>query len=128
MSDETALAEFITHRLDEWEAIARAAGWNGEAEPWCIDMEGNVQACDTHGAGSAYVACGPYGCGVDPSHAAHIALHDPARVLRQVEAMRKILAECDEWMTAYAPTGAHRILLALAAVWSDHPDFRDDWR
>lgn len=77
----------------------------------------------------------------------HIARHDPARVLREVAAKRAILAEhgpsrrdasrC-RVCTAITHTGmghadARRFrapcptLLFLAAVYSDHPDYRAEW-
>ena len=58
-------------------------------------------------------------------------LIDPARALREVEAKRDIL-------TAYVKieTDGHRdngwialrfAVETLAAIWSDHPDFRPEW-
>ena len=81
--------------------------------------------------------------------ARHIARHDPARALREVAAKRAILAEhgpadggrdagrC-RVCTAITHTGmghadARRFrapcptLLFLAAVYSDHPDYRQEW-
>lgn len=79
----------------------------------------------------------------------HIARHDPARTLREVEAKRAILAEhgpangrrdADRCRvcTAITHTGmghtdARRFrapcptLLILAAIYSDHPDYRQEW-
>lgn len=75
---------------------------------------------------------------VDSSAAGHIARHDPARVLREVEAKRRILEHhsestlpngihlgtcmtCDNWEMP-CPT-----LRLLADPYSDHPDFRSEW-
>ncbi len=79
----------------------------------------------------------------------HIARHDPARTLREVEAMRAILAEhgpanggrdagrcrvCTAIThTGMGQTDARRFrapcptLLFLAAIYSDHPDYRQEW-
>lgn len=82
----------------------------------------------------------------------HIARHDPARVLSDVESKRRIVAmhadrDCDdqrfgpiEWELAEGQTpvadgmviASQRVLgcetLAhLAAVYRDHPDFREEW-
>jgi hypothetical protein len=81
---------------------------------------------------------------VRPQDARHIARHDPARVLREVEAKRVILAghRPDErerywcgrcrivrddniWVGPAYPCST---LLALAAVYSDHPDYRAEWK
>lgn len=68
---------------------------------------------------------------------AHIARHDPARVLREVAAKRAIVAayaKADEWVNvsagataAYARQIMDETLRHLAAVWSDHPDYRQEW-
>lgn len=58
--------------------------------------------------------------------------HDPDRVLRYVEARRKILAEYNadsangETPDYYA--GLAFTIKALAAFWSDHPDYREEWK
>lgn len=70
----------------------------------------------------------------------HIARHDPARVLREVAAKRAIIAEhhrasqwggpvdvCDAHDGATMATIVCDTMLALAAVYSDHPDYREDW-
>ena len=135
----TTLTEFIAARLDEDEASATAAADSGR---WYIDVDGNVQDEDTHGGGSAYVAVGPWDGGIDDACAAHIVRHDPARVLREVDAKRKILTEIvplvdsmDSWiqesMGAHdaPPLGESEALLRiLAAAWSDHPDYDQGWR
>ena len=59
--------------------------------------------------------------------------HDPGRVLRQVAAMRAILAEhnaplgyeCNACESREWPCLTVR---ALTAIWSDHEGFRDEWR
>ncbi len=47
----------------------------------------------------------------------HIARQDPGRVLREVEAKREIIRVC----------GRVYVLRCLAAVYSDHPDYRQEW-
>lgn len=64
--------------------------------------------------------------------ARHIARHDPARVLRDVEAKRRI------WLKAAGYTSSviadtdfkatwEAVLEELASIWSDHPDYEKDW-
>jgi hypothetical protein len=134
------LTEFLTARLDEDEAAAKDA----LSERWHIDTEGNVRDEST-----LYVATGPWDGPVDEADAAHIARHDPARVLREVEAKRKILdSYCAslgalEWLKSRQSTrpigetdipGTERelyilrpVIESLAAVWSYHPDYDPAW-
>jgi hypothetical protein len=78
----------------------------------------------------------------------HAALHDPARVLREVEADRRLLdlyeraksyrdrvfarpeprSISDEMRAVTQMMTLEQVLRMRAAVWSDHPDFRDEWR
>ncbi|WP_406500043.1 DUF6221 family protein [Streptomyces sp. NBC_00846] len=55
--------------------------------------------------------------GFHPTIALHVALHDPARVLREVEAKRRILAR-----HARDPWPCHN-LRDLASPYTDHSDF-----
>jgi hypothetical protein len=107
----TDLIAFITARLDEDEAAANAAA----PGPWSRS--------------------GPY-VGAEPGiivqarfseDAAHIARHDPARVLREVEVGRWMLSETERWMAA-APTFRDGMLRRIATAWSDHQDYRQEWR
>ena len=114
MSD---LATFLRARLDEDEAVAKAA-------------EPHVR----------YVAsCTPTLAGVAEQVAVedHQARHDPARVLREVEAARKILDQLgtDLSYRPPVPPGHQRawaiaslIVEAMAAVYSDHPDYDEAWK
>lgn len=86
---------------------------------------------------------------VRPQDARHIARHDPARVLREVEAKRAILglhypglppagapdglticageeADGDTWQMATS-WPCHTVCV-IAAVYSDHPDYRPEWK
>jgi DNA helicase HerA-like ATPase len=73
----------------------------------------------------------------------HIARHDPARVLAECEAKRRILdraandiaaadAKAPDQITRSFDAGAaheaYNVLLDLVRVWADHPDFREEWR
>lgn len=72
----------------------------------------------------------------------HIARHDPARVLAEVEAKRRMIALCEPplvdvtWPGDVArqyipgegePWGAD-VLRLLALPYDGHPDYRDTWR
>ena len=105
------LTEFLTARLDEDEA--GAGDWHDARRCGGFDRDGGFELkwCD---------------CGY------------PARVLREVEAMRKIL---EDWQAAVEQGSdgrrkhrltheimLHRAVKTLAAVWCDHPDYDPAWR
>jgi len=122
------LAAFITARLDEDEALASRAAKtptaNGPDAEWNPGLPFDVIS-------------------------EHIARHDPARVLREVAAKRAIAAD---HAAGHAPNiGPHKgrpccrscgaldddpylaepwpcdTIRALAAMWSDHGDYRAEW-
>lgn len=129
------LLAFLTARLDEDERIATAASpgpWiTVEAECDLVDVESElghvVRSCRD---------CLTEGC--DHFDAQHIARHDPARVLRDVEAKRKIIGQYErvrETRRAHPDdmpsTGAHLVLhgavTTLAYAHANHPDYRSEW-
>jgi hypothetical protein len=141
MSD---LAAFFSARIDEEEARAKAlADRDWGLRPWEV-TECAGQPGDPHDGCPCIVYQGEYGP-VDepqipqiqyiadaeaPEYAAHIADHDPARVLREVAAKRSMLrmyqdavaeagSEVVEWMLAVIETEAR--------IWSDHPGFDPAW-
>ena len=90
MTDVEALIAFIRVNLDRDERIARRAAYEGTNGEWRGTPDGlfHVDADSAHpGAFLADV----YGA-IDERYFEHIALHDPARVLRQVAATRARLA------------------------------------
>lgn len=70
--------------------------------------------------------------------AAHIARHDPARVLREAAAKRAIVDWCDDALpadmhflddvTAMRAHAALVVLGHLASAYEDRPDWQEDWR
>jgi hypothetical protein len=137
------LAAFLAERLDEDEAAAKAAIKGGKPEigtvgQWNAYLEGGDDGWAVeHDAGGK-------GCGIigDRAIAEHIARHDPARALREVQAKRSITEAHDREHYCPLPVlpGRHGqlwtpeegpcwTLLLLAAVWSDHPDYREtEWK
>nr|MDT0658045.1 DUF6221 family protein [Micromonospora sp. DSM 115978] len=124
MSDD--LTAWLREQLDEDERVARAAG-----AKWYTDSDGNIRE-DAPDGTSPYVACGSYGGGLEDAYQAHIARHDPARVLAEVAAKRAILDDCAEYVndgTVAATDGlAGRTLIALAQPYADRPGWREEWR
>lgn len=61
---------------------------------------------------------------MDAAAAAHIVRHDPARVLREVEAKRRMIAECEATIRQGLSMGLAETMLAmLAEPYQDHPDY-----
>jgi hypothetical protein len=67
--------------------------------------------------------------GIDRYRIYDDARWNPARVLAQCAAMRKIVERCAQVDYAMPSTHlAHGLIAELASIWADHPDFRQEWR
>jgi hypothetical protein len=67
----------------------------------------------------------------EESVAAHIARHDPARALREVEAARAVVAAYEKSVRMVGESlsvSNRRLVLAFAAVYGGHPDYRSKWK
>jgi len=65
------------------------------------------------------------------SNRVHLAPDDPIRVLAESAGKKRIVEECDHDRSAVAAAAAglaDRILRELALPYSDHPDYREEWR
>lgn len=122
MSD---LVTFLRARLDEDEAVLRAcAGGVPQWRPEDIAI---------------------FGPDLSPEVRTHIARHDPARVLKEIEAKRRVVElhrpvqkrstgsgggviedcqVCDHFPARYPCT----TLRLLALPYADHPDYQEQWR
>lgn len=124
------LVEFLRARLDEDEAVAREAARAERADTWTTlpDSYGGV----LDGTGRRSLAIG-YGNVMAPETAAHIARHDPARVLREVEAKRELVRQYEHLKYDVVPddlTGVwaiEKIMRAQARAHRAHPDFDPAW-
>jgi hypothetical protein len=116
------LIDWLRAQFDVDERVARAAQ----------DLERDV--FDGTGVIVMHAATGTRSVTLSSAVAIHIADHDPARVLREVRAYRLIIDEhvpgadvCDahdaSLRTIPCPT-----LLAVAAIFSDRPGYREEWR
>ncbi|MDP9949133.1 MULTISPECIES: DUF6221 family protein [Streptomyces] len=127
MSDMDDLAQFLRDRLDEDEQAARAA----HAPNWSTDGRTGLH----YGVEDGWMTDA-----LTTADADHIARHDPARVLREVEAKRRLLTDYEENAAdldaQHAPDmdyvgradGLETALQHLATAYADHPDYRDAWR
>lgn len=131
------LIAFLRARLDDDEQTARAA----TDGPWTAWQKGSL-----HGLGDLLHAVTMPGQGpgdraliVTASwlDAGHVARHDPARVLAEVEAKRLLLAEYAdvvgnesadyEWAGGWA-SGLGKAVALLVLPYADHDDYQDTWR
>lgn len=147
MSDE--LVRFLDARFDEDERIARAvedrsAPWDGQ---WMADGNSAVRTFNGH---VLFYRHGPDP--LKPGLTDHVAEWDPARVLREIEAKRRLLAGIlAETHATLRPGGSTAIYCGvdsglgepcecgrdvrvseyvrlLAQLYADHPDYRAEWR
>lgn len=164
MTDNEAgrLIKFLRDRLDEDERIASAA----TPGPWRYDQGKHWRKPGTSWFEEAVFA-GPDGADAicvagtgetddwqSMADAEHVALHDPARALREVEANREIVSrfeqlhdrtneawsEYSDWIEGKptpepgTPSSQHdpairveltSVLRILATTWANHPDYPD---
>jgi Family of unknown function (DUF6221) len=129
--EPVTLAEFVAARLDEDELAARQC--HGQRWDFTGFSSREVRVREDDGSLGRVVAyCRDGGDATEEfSRSIHIRHFDPARVLREVEAGRKLLArwhEADSRRSDSAEDEARAWLLDglladRAAVWSDHPEF-----
>lgn len=127
------LTEFLLARIAEDETAAQDAGsdawttcpFDGKPQPWespedrqfHFDTPSHADECgvqDSQGDVVVYDEGRPTG-----EQARHIARHDPARILRECKAKRRLVG--DEWSEDPETLGI------LASVYADHPDYRQEW-
>ena len=123
------LIEFLKARIEEDEARARYAS----PGPWYANAEfDEVLAVDGITVADGFALSGNQ----LRATIAHIARHDPARTLREVDAKRRTIEIFVRRYKASKPgmaEGAHFVMLIntlrlLAMPYADHPDYREEWR
>lgn len=122
MSDD--LVQFLRNRLTDDERQAKAA-MTYAAKDWFIETSGIVT---TGPEDDVYTN--------DREVAEHIARHDPSRVLREVEAKRRIVEQHEsigdpppsEFGPDLVRAELGRVLALLTLPYADHPEYRDEWR
>jgi uncharacterized protein DUF6221 len=145
-TETTTLADFLLARIDEDETAAKGAA-KADSDHW-RHSDDSVYIADI----GAPVAVGPYSAGLGELTATHIARHDPARVLVECEAKRRIVEEHSDggksqgfnhrldyvyFEHACDRCGAHGeygvpwpcdTLKYLALPYADHELFREEWK
>jgi hypothetical protein len=110
------LIAWLRAQLDDDERVAREAG--DDAMTWHPGAEAVYDDLRT-------LAVAPFGGTLH--EAQHIARWDPARVLAEVDAKRRILDMVQGWMDAGYPT-MDQALRLLALPYAQHEGYRDEWR
>jgi hypothetical protein len=154
------LVRWLGEQLDEDERIARAAGrLSGSLSGGVPDVGERWRVSGSHADdGGTYwsvttaspdldriptvemVGSGMSGGGAHTEEvAAHIAEHDPARVLREIDAKRQLVeryeramenrrAHPDDLASAGALLALHGAVKLLALPYADRSGYRDEWR
>lgn len=145
------LVQFLRARLDEDEAAARLAAepesWmqlNRQSRPdWYVQFwaDPDVAAVVADPESSAYpVVATPQGMEADDAEARadHIARHDPARVLAEVDAKRQVLDRYENQavllanhmggiLTKHLVQELRAVVQLLALPYASHPDYQPAW-
>lgn len=131
------VVEFLEARIAEDEALANGSigmHWDGHYFQQVRTAAGDNPHYYKIASGQVPLEHWESKARVDPGTTFnHIARHDPARVLAECAAKRKIIAECredhEDSLTRNDDTDelASLVLYALATVYKDHPDYREDW-
>lgn len=127
------LITWLKAQLDDDERKARKAG----AASWSVGIE------ETSDGENAYYSVSAYGESewfIDAGATEHehakleqIAAHDPARVLREVEAKRRLIDRCERALGALDIEDPERVLAEdaldlIALPFSDRPGYREEWK
>ncbi|MFF8679519.1 DUF6221 family protein [Streptomyces sp. NPDC015237] len=125
------LVQWLRAQLDEDERTARAvedrsAPWDGQ---WVADGNSAVRTENGHVLFYRHVS-DP----LKPGLTDHVAKHDPARVLREIDAKRDLLRFAEgvhdhhETFTTGVAARLEVTLRLFAATYADRPGYRDEWR
>lgn len=130
------LAEFLLARIAEDEEVANRAAAE-HAAPWGVSVDRTAPEGWEH---LRVVVCedglGDVTDRIYPELADHIVRHDPARVLAECEAKRRIVERYQDrtkyqTVVADAQSAAEEyedyVLPLLALPYADHPEFREEW-
>lgn len=140
MTEQQTLVEFVKERLDEDEEAVKLIH-----QPYRLYIADDGVISEPEVYDAFHERAGEYQEDYDGSdrlrnrHNSWRLLYDPARVLRDVAAKRAIIKDhledhvpehdCAEHLKSLWPehSGCY-VIGQLAAVYSDHPDYREAWK
>lgn len=124
-----ALVQFLRARYDEDEQAAQAAMTEGDVQDGRWFDDDDEEIIDDSAWRIAYTTAGPV--------RAHIARHDPARVLAEVDTKRQALDHYER-IQQHTKDGVLDYVLAEGAVraqiqymalaYAGHPGYRQEWK
>lgn len=132
------LVQWLGEQFDEDEQVARDACHGGPAN-WTTDGSYPVSVAGLPRGADVFTEAVAFDEG-SPSEAQaeHIALHDPARVLREIDAKRRIATQMASTLSCAAGDSevdhygalvdAEQTLRLLALPYADRPGYREEWR
>lgn len=99
--------------------------------PWTVTDSGSIVAadgqrvvCSVGGTVDGRVSRWPEGPTVE-----HVLTHDPAQVLREIDAKRRMIGRIDSHATIMGWDEVHGDLLrSLALPYADRPGYKETWR
>lgn len=112
-----SITEFLEARIAEDEAVAREALEPKNLHPYGDTRIPAIKPDEWGGLVDNYLG-GTMGV--------HSARHDPTRVLAECAAKRAIIGGLEPFSTL-DDINAPELLSILAAVYAEHPDYRQDW-
>ncbi|MGR6922587.1 DUF6221 family protein [[Actinomadura] parvosata] len=123
------LLGFAHARLDEDEQTAQACA----GAPWAIEVPPmlHVSVKARQESKWKWGKLGYVATVERDEDRAHIARHDPARTLRDVQARRKTLLRCQEEMLSGIPRLVHFARMTvweMSQRWNDHELFNEGWK
>lgn len=132
------LVSFLRDRLDEDEQVARAA-YAIDPAPWYEDVDYDDtytnQRNHIDGTGLVYAADNvalwdreqSQTLSMTAATSVHVARHDPARVLAEVDAKRRIVDRIWKYAGPHMFTAGPDVLRLLALPYAHHPEYRPEW-
>lgn len=124
MTDE--LTAWLRAQLDEDERVAREAGYRSLT--WAENGTWHLEGVEHNVVGAEEAFCHPH-------NVEHITRHDPARVLTEVDAKRRILDWCEAALIEFdkaglsdRPSSPLMFVQWLALPYADRAGYRPEWR
>ncbi|MER6380533.1 DUF6221 family protein [Streptomyces sp. NPDC001250] len=130
------LERFLRARYEEEERVARDAIAGAPGAVWGVMADDIEQVLTSQDRGTTHTPMVQFGAPDPVRLLTHVARHDPARVLRELDAKQVLLAEhrtrndggcrtCREEAGLPSPCTTLRL---LAVPFADHPGYDDSWR
>lgn len=116
------LAVWLGAQFDADERIARGA----DPGPWKSDSLGRHDQAAIKLGTPTSTSLIQFDGSRAAANGAHVAAHDPARVLREIDAKRRTLIRCEEAMASGMPVLVHfarQTLREMALGFSDRPGY-----